>query len=515
VRPGAPRTARARRLGLLILLGLAAVRPAAAGDVPDPLRGGVPQVYLVQNSGWMEPFLTDPASRFRPLVGALVAATGAGGRVVLAAFNQRGQIPGRPSPQVLHDGPYESGRIAAALAALDLPRKPGGAFADADLNGALLAAVGEILDGRDGVVWMVTNNRNAPSNGPEVARNTRAFAASLRGSPGLTRVLAWPVRMAVRGPNFAEGGFLVYGIGHGRAGGAALEALSAEGSPLRALFAQPPVLLKPPGGALPLRVESVAGPPGLEAGSEGGVLVIRVPRGPDTLTLRLRARLRNALYPQRIRAAGLAADWLAADGLAAEREAAVAVTPDRLAGIAPEAESDPFEITLSLPPLPAGPGLTEGRRLDGLLSLRLTGLDLDLDPAFLERVRPVFGGSLLAEGRPAEGRGALPELLLDQGRLGEARAALPVRIEISASPWPLVGLGLGGLALLMAGGAGTVYAVLPRPHTLMLGPYPRRVALRPLGAVTLRAPDGGAWRVRRGLGRTAEATRLPPRETAG
>ncbi|MGU3540506.1 hypothetical protein [Methylobacterium sp. A54F] len=501
----APRTARRRRLGLLVLLGLAAARPAAAVEVP--------QVYLVQNSGWMEPFLTDPASRFRPLVAALVAATGAGsGRVVLAAFNQRGQVPGRSSPQVLHDGPYESGRIAAALAGLDLPRKPGGAFADADLNGALLAAVGEVLGGRDGVVWMVTNNRNAPSNGPEVARNTRAFAASLRGSPGLTRVLAWPVRMAVRGPNFAEGGFLVYGIGHGRAGGAALEALSAEGSPLRALFAQPPVLLKPPGGALPLRVESVAGPPGLEAGSEGGVLVIRVPRGPDTLTLRLRARLRNALYPQRIRAAGLAADWRGADGEAA---VAAAVAPDRLAGIAPEAESDPFEIALTLPPLPAEPALTGSRRLDGLLSLRLTGLDLELDPAFLERVRPVFGGGLLAEGRPAEGRGALPELLLDQSRLGEARAALPVRIEISASPWPLVGLGLGGLALLVAGGAGAAYAALPRPLTVMLGPYPRRIALRPLGAVTLRAPDGGAWRVRRGLGRTAEATRLPPRETAG
>ena len=34
----------------------------------------VSHVFLVQNSGWMEPFYSDPASQYKPLVSALVMA---------------------------------------------------------------------------------------------------------------------------------------------------------------------------------------------------------------------------------------------------------------------------------------------------------------------------------------------------------------------------------------------------------------------------------------------------------
>ena len=44
------------------LLGVAA--PACA----------IPQVVLVRNSGWMEPFYSDPNSAFKPLVTELVAS---------------------------------------------------------------------------------------------------------------------------------------------------------------------------------------------------------------------------------------------------------------------------------------------------------------------------------------------------------------------------------------------------------------------------------------------------------
>ena len=171
----------------------------------------------------MEPFLTVEGSQFRPLVEALVAAVQSpGGAVAIAAFDQDGQVPGRSSPRILYDGPYDAPRIRAAVAALDLPRKAGGlAYADADFNGALLGAIRTGLQGRDGVIWMVTNNKNAPSNSAEVARNTAAFYKALRESPVITRIIAYPVRMPLKGRNFSEGGFVIYGIGYGAGGGRA------------------------------------------------------------------------------------------------------------------------------------------------------------------------------------------------------------------------------------------------------------------------------------------------------
>ena len=89
---------------LLVALGAC----AHAAD-QAPAQGG-PQVFLVQNSGWMEPFYSDPDSPFKPLVGALVtAATQPGDPIVLAAFNQ--SLPDAPSPKALL-----SARVGAASA---------------------------------------------------------------------------------------------------------------------------------------------------------------------------------------------------------------------------------------------------------------------------------------------------------------------------------------------------------------------------------------------------------------
>ena len=50
----------------------------------------VPQVYLVQNSGWMLPFYDDPSSRLKDIVAELSGRVRqfGGGQQVLASFNQ-------------------------------------------------------------------------------------------------------------------------------------------------------------------------------------------------------------------------------------------------------------------------------------------------------------------------------------------------------------------------------------------------------------------------------------------
>ncbi|MDP4025106.1 hypothetical protein Q8W71_20970 [Methylobacterium sp. NEAU 140] len=523
----------------LLLAHLLALVPAQAAEP-------VPQVVLIQDSGWMEPFLTADGSQFRPLVEALAAAARApGGTIAVAAFDQDGQVPGRTSPRILYEGPYDAARVRAAVAGIDLPRKASGAYADADLDGALVGAIRLALRGRAGVIWMVTNNKNAPGNDPAVARNTAAFYAALRNSDAITRIVAYPVRMPLKGRTFSEGGFVVYGIGYGAAGGQALDAALA-GAPMRALFSHPPVRIKPLlAGGLALRFEGFDGG-GLRAVTENGVLVVRGADAARGAALRLTGRLHNGLYPQRVVDARLSLTWTeigAQAGLSEEaglaEDAALAkaaIAPARIEGIAPGADSGPLSAVLTLPPVPRPPGLAgllAGRRtVDGTLSLRLADLRLALDPAFLERVRPIFASSLLtgrgdtigdaagqgtgqAAGQAAGNtavEGRLPDLFLDFKSVSETAVTLPVRIEAEFSPWPLIGASAGALALAGAAGAGAAAGMRARTLTVMLGSFPKRATLKPFRPLVLRAPDGSRWRVRAGLWGPARATRLADAE---
>jgi hypothetical protein len=500
---------------LLTLMPLLALVPLLAGAA----RAEVParHLFLIQDSGWMEPFLTAEGSPFRPLVEALIAATGSpGGTVTIAAFDQDGQVPGRASPRILYEGPYRADRIRAAVAALDLPRKAGGrAYADADFHGALLGGIKAGLHGAEGVIWMITNNKNAPDNSPEVARNTEAFYATLRSSTAITRIIAHPVRMPLKGRNFSEAGFVVYGIGYGAGGGQALgAALAAPG--LRALFSHPPVPLKPvPAGALTLSFDRIDGG-GLRAGLENGVLVVRGADAAGGTTLRITGHLENGLYPQRVAAATLGLRW--SELAAGAGLAQAAVTPETVVDLAPGSRSAPLTVTLTLPPIRRPPGLAgfvaTRQDVDGTLTLRLTGLRLALDPAFLERVRPIFGSSLFAADQPAGSAATdgieerLPGLFRDYRGVSEAAISLPVRIETAFSPWPLAAASGGALAL--AGAASLCAATLQRArlYTVTLGGHTKRVSLKPFRSAVLRAPDGGRWRVRARLWGAASATRL-------
>jgi hypothetical protein len=52
----------------------------------------LPQVVLVQNSGWMEPFYSDPKSQFKPLVAALAGSVAQPGDALPAAVAARAAV---------------------------------------------------------------------------------------------------------------------------------------------------------------------------------------------------------------------------------------------------------------------------------------------------------------------------------------------------------------------------------------------------------------------------------------
>lgn len=148
------RARRARRAGPAALIVCLAA--CAGAGVANAVAAPVAHVFLVQNSGWMEPFFSDPASPYKALVTELaLAATQAGDVLLLAAFNQ--SLAGAPSPRALLSSTVEPAalrvRLAAALAPLDTARKPGGAaLADTDLGEALGAAIAAAPRHRPGLV---------------------------------------------------------------------------------------------------------------------------------------------------------------------------------------------------------------------------------------------------------------------------------------------------------------------------------------------------------------------------
>ena len=207
----------------------------------------IPHVFLVQNSGWMEPFYSDPQSQFKPLVGALAGSVVQPGEaVVLAAFNQ--SLPGAPSPRALLSfkaGQDSAQRITQALRGLDTARKPGSrALADTDLGEAVQAALSQALGGKPGIVWLFTNNRNSPNNDQATAARNREFYQLIHGGAAIAKALAFPLRMPVKGEHYSANGLMVYAFAAGAEGSRALDALLAAGRVER-VITEPPARLKP------------------------------------------------------------------------------------------------------------------------------------------------------------------------------------------------------------------------------------------------------------------------------
>lgn len=486
----------ARALALLAALlapGFArAAAPGVSGAAPPPIR----QVYLVQDSGWMEPFYTDARAPFRPLVSTLVAQSRLNETpVTLAAFDQAGEVAGRASPDVRYAGPYDAGAVERATAGLDLPRKRSGAYADTDFAGAFAAARITLLAGGEGVVWIVTNNKNSPGDSADVRRNTQRFYAELAGDAAVTRIAGFLVRMPAQGRDFAERGLVVYAVAVGADAARALDLVLSDGAPLRTgLFrGNPPLRLKPlTQQALTLRIDGSRADGGASAWTDRGVLMVRGVREGREGRLHLTGAVGNALYPYRIERATLTPVWTrfgAGDG----GDARAVITPDHVEQLAAGAER-PVALDLVLPALRSR-DLLQGRGVaEGLLEVRLSDVRLGFDPAFTTRAQGVFGGDVLtaAAGAP----GALPDLFYRGRDVRAAVTRLPVRmvVEFSAAPLWL----MAGAALLVLAALGSAWSRLGRPVRFRSRFLGREVVLR-RGHEVLPDVNGRRVEIRRSL----------------
>ena len=428
--------------------------------------------------------------RFRVAIPAVAGRVGRRdadrGEIVIAAFNQDGQIPNRHSPEVLYRGDYDSAAVARALQTLDLAWRPGGRLADADFNGALAAGVNGLLAGRSGILWFVTNNKNSPNNSQEVVHNTRAFAEALRSSQVLPYIVAYPLRMPVKGKLYSETGLIIYGIAYGNEAAEELRGL-VRTAPLTQLFRDPPVQLKQLDQA-PLVFTPQTVTPGTVTASplpSGGVWVHDVPA--DGVALRIRGTLRSDYYPQVIEQARATLRWDQLQLVGGTVQPAAELIPGTLHRLAPKDVLEDVTLVITIPEIPRPPGfaglLANGDTVIGVLAIELDDLTLTLQDEFSLKL-----GQIAALDQ-------LPDVFLDYRRITVATTRIPIQVDVRFSMVPLL-LTLGALvgAILVA----LAFAYLlgrSREYTVRVADRMQRFRLRPFRNQEVRLPDGRVTRV--------------------
>ena len=439
-------------------------------------RAAVPSLYLVQNSGWMEPFFTDSRSPFKPLLRALVDASQTG-QTIIATFNQDGQVPGHRSPEVAFDAPYAPGPVQSAIDGLALAMRPGNHLADADFNGALVRSLNEILDGRPGIIWVLTNNKNSRNNSPEIDRNTRDFAELVRSSPYLPFVAAYPVRMPVTGRLYTERGLIIYAIAYGEEAAAALRRI-VDAAPMRALFTDPPVRLKHLDQA-PLVFTPTHADSGMAAQPGGGVRLSGVPAVGGVV--RVTGSLRSDYYPETIVGADVSLDWSALDGVADPASLPAQVEPQTLTRLAAGGQQS-VTLVLHVPAVHRPGGLAglfaDSATLNGRLQLRLTKMTMALGSDFVAKM-----GDIAALDQ-------LPDVFADYQRVSTATAVIPVTLAVQFSPLPLI-LALCALGAVVIGLPLLALLTLrPRRYSVQVDGRRQVFLLRPFQSRTVALRNG-------------------------
>lgn len=420
----------------------------------------VSHVFLVQNSGWMDPFYTDPASQYKPLVTELVmAATQPGDLMVLASFNQ--SLPGAPSPKALLSqkvGGATRAEVTTALAALHTARKPGNsALADTDLGEAVSSAIGTALAGKPGLVWLFTNNRNSPNNDQATARRNREFYELIHQGGSITTALAFPLKMAVKGEHYRANGLMVYVFAVGEEGARELDRLLASGR-IAAIITEPPARLKPLDRdtvrLVPHRVDDA---PGVSFSmGPGGMLRADVDSSASTPAAKIGWNLENTMYPYTIASARIGAR-----SVLAQQDRPIALASDKVGALAP-GKSAPLSSVMQLPvaqlpgkwSIQAIGSAGSAYVMPGRIELQLTDQKLELSQAFRQRMQALFPGD------------PLPEIFTPPAQIQGSSAMLPIEVRVHYGVGPL--LTLIGAALALAAAAGAAALAYGRPRRTFL-----------------------------------------------
>ena len=453
----------------------------------------VQHAFLVQNSGWMEPFYVDAASQFKPLIAAVGRAVVAPQDKVFAlAFSQSNSNNVSPALLFKSVGVPD---ISKPLAGLTLAKKgSNGALADTDFTEAVSKTIVGHFKSSPGILWIFTNNKNSPNNDPETAERNRDFYRILHLEPSIVKTLAFPLGMQVRGRLYSASGLMVYALAYGDTAAKALDRIMAEGK-LSTVLTAPPARLKPIDQD-PVRIVPtlVTNSPNIKAriGDDRRTLMLDIDASKLVPTVTLQATMENLFYPYVISTARVDANLTAG-----KERTSISVTPAMITGLQPgAAQSVEVQFTLPIGQIPSAwslPALAAmGKQvvIPLVVNIGLSEQKLALSEKFNTEMRGLFPGDPISEV-------FVPP---DTVRTSNARVPMLVRIQYPLLPLFLLiatvlALILGAVGLIWAGGKSARYEVSGDESK-------RFIVMKPFSSLTVRNVDGEILgTVRRGLGR--------------
>lgn len=460
----------------------------------------VQQAFLVQNSGWMEPFYADPASQFKPLVAAVAAAAARpGDRVHVLAFSQASGA--NVSPRLL-GASTGSGAVAGSLQTLTLARKAGNVLADTDFKEAVTNVISETFQSRPGIIWIFTNNKNSPGNDPATAARNRDFYKLLHLEPSITRTVVFPLRMPVQGKLFSAKGLMVYGLAYGKEASDELNRIVAEGR-LSKVLTRSPARLKPVDQeGVRIVPQSVLNTPNVAAslGSDKRTLILDVAADKLVPEVRLKASLQNLFYPYVIDKAEVDGQLRTAAGATA-----LTVSPAAVAGLAPGA-SQAIEVRFTLP-VSEVPSAWSSQAIAAMgkqvlmpmsVNLGLRDQRLAVPDAFKAEMNDLFPGDPLSE------------MFVPPSSVHSSSANVPVLVRVQYPLAPVLIIIGSLLTLLAALGAFSLMATKSTRYPILVNGVRRHVLLKPFKSLSIQTDDGQiAGEIRRGFGRPEVANIQP------
>ena len=457
------------------------------------IAAGMQQAFLVQNSGWMEPFYTDPASQLKALVAAVAgAAASADDPVFTLAFSQSKGANVSPALLASSRGAADMGQ---QLAALTVARKGlGTALADTDFKEAISKTIIGPFKAAPGIIWIFTNNKNSPDNDAQTAERNRDFYRLLHLEPSITKTLVFPLKMPVQGKKYAARGLMIYALAYGKPAAEALDRIMAEGHLTRVLTHAPARLKPVDQDAVRIVPESVKNALNVRAslGADQRTLVLDVEATGLAPTVTLQAKLENLFYPYVIQRAGVEAALLAG----AERTP-VRVEPAVVQGLQPGAKQ-PVEVSFTLP-MAQVPSAWSAQALAAMgkqvllpltVEMGLTGQQLALSDGFAAELRELFPGDPISEVFTPP----------DSVRASQVRVPLLVRIQYPLTPV----LALMSALLLLVGGlvALGIASRKSKRYELVVDGTKSNVVLKPFSSIAIKDVEGRmVGEIKRGLGR--------------
>ena len=396
------------------------------------------QAFLVQNSGWMEPFYQDKNSQLKPLVNAVIQTVSQpNDQVVVSVFNQTNALTA--SPQIIYQGAANKD-LTGLLNEQSIAKKSAHAYADTDFKEAVISTITGPFEKKSGIIWIFTNNKNSPNNDEATTERNKEFYELIHLDPAINKVVAFPLKMPVQGQHFNASGLMVYALAYGSAAENELNQLVQSGQ-MSKVFTQQPALLKPldkePVRLIPTGVKNSATIQASLAADQKTLIFTLEPKHviPE---LKLTADLKNNFYPYNIAATQVEAKLTLANGMQAPIQ--ISQTDIHLVG----KDNIKLEFNLPIPShlivspwsLEVFKAMGKAVTIPATIDVTLYEQKLSLSDEFKQNLQQLFPGDPLSD------------VFVAPQNIKSSTATIPVQFKLQYPLWPVLVL-MGGILLLI------------------------------------------------------------------